>query len=295
MVSKNENPNHKIEHCPNDESDNNKLFENEFCVVDNSRLTNQDLNENFLNLRKELIFYKDKSNYDEIKSNLQNQTEFLKIKDEIEPDDIKSKGLDFVILADVSESMYPYRIYLKKSMYFALKDIENFVYRSIEDAEEFPNIRLAFVKYTDRESSSEPGKVEVLDFVEYNSLEEICKCIDEIDIKQFSMKKRSVFDGYKAVSDLNWNEDSIKIIIHYAADPQYGLQYTTSPKKMGDDYDPFPDGVEDLTKEDVLSPMEEKGIMFNFVSLGPRLLRYQQDISADLTMDLIAPKVVELN
>jgi len=288
--NKNENPNHISETLPEQKEKN----ESKFCVVDNSKLINQDLNENFLNLKKELIFFKDKSDYDEIKSNLKDETEFLKIRDEIEADDIKEKGLDFVILADVSESMYPYRIYLKKSMYLALKDIENFVYTSIEDADEFPNIRIAFVKYTDRENSSEPGKIDVLDFVEYSSLEEVCKWIDEIDITKSSIKKRNVFDGYKAVSDLSWNEDSIKLIVHYAADPQYGIQYTTNPKKLPDDYDPFPDGVEDLTKEDVLPPLEEKGCIFNFISFGNRLLRYHQDISPDLTMDLTSPFVVEL-
>lgn len=60
-------------------------------------------------------------------------------------------------------------------MYYALKDIEKFVYQNMEEGEDFPSVRLAFVKYTDRTSDSEPGKVETLDFVEYTQIGEICK------------------------------------------------------------------------------------------------------------------------
>lgn len=282
------NPNHIPESKPSEDN------EAKSCVVDNSALMTQDLNENFLNLKNQLIFFQDKSKLDEIRANLSEDTNFLKISDEVQPEDVKSNGLDFVIVADVSESMFPFRVFLKKSMYFALKDIENFAYRSLESSDEFPNIRLAFVKYTDRTSVDEPCKCEVLDFVEYNSLEEICKQIDSIDIKNHSVKKRAVFDGLKAVSELSWNDDSIKMIAHYCADPQYGEKYTTNPKGMPDGYDPFPKGCSDVAEEDILEPISNLGSTYNFIKLGERLVKFEATVKNTIDMDTTAPNVIAL-
>lgn len=284
------NPNHKIE------TKHKKETTSEHCLVDNTKLAEQDLNENFLNLKNELIFFQDKSKLEEIRANLDEDTNFMKISDEIQPEDVKERGLDFAILVDSSESMYPYRIFLKKALYFALKDVENFCYRALESADdEFPKVRLAFVKYSDRKSKdSEPSSnVEVLDFVEYSSLDEICRRIDSIEINKASVKKRNVFDGLKALSELKWNEDTVKFVLHLAADPQYGIKYTTNPNKMPEDYDPFPDGV-NVSEDDVCEPIEALGSTYNFVALTERLLKFQATIQSKLTMDIIAPKVKEL-
>lgn len=288
MVEK--NPNHK------EEKKVKKDLESEEVNVDHSQLIKQDINENFLNLKNDLIFYKDKSKMDEIRSNLEEELQFVKIKDEISPDDVKAMGLDFCILADVSESMHPYRIYLKKSMYFALKDIENFVYRSLESPNEFPNIRIAIVKYSDRDSVDKPGKVDILDFVEYSSLDKVCKKIDEIEIKANSLKKRAVFDGIKAMGGLSWNSDSIKVILHYCGDPQYGVQYTTNPKKMPEDYDPFPNGILDLKEDEVLEPVSNLGATYNFLAMNnDRLTKFYSLVTSKLTLDVNAPKVIPIN
>lgn len=289
---KNENPNHTAESKPQANLSN----EAQQTIVDNSELINQDINENFLNLKNDLIFFKDKSKLNEIKADLSEDTKYLKIKEEFTPEDLKEKGLDFCIVADVSESMFPYRIFLKKSMYFSLKDIENFCYKSIDSPDEFPNVRIAFVKYTDRTSADTPSKVEVLDFVQYTSLEEVCKKIDEIEIKNYSVKKRAVFDGLKAVCDLKWNEDSIKIISHYAADPEYGVKYTTSPKTMPDNYDPFPGGCTDLDVSEILGFINGLDVTFNLVKLDEnRLLKYQSVVQEDLNMEPNGPKVTKLS
>lgn len=282
------NPNHKIEQKLN------KASESEHTLVDNSKLNEQDVNENFINLKNELIFYQDKSKKDEIRANLDDTIHFLTIKTEVEPDELIARGLDFAIIADVSESMYPYRIFLKKSMYYAIKDIENFVYKNIGNAEEFPKVRFAFVKYTDRVEEKEPCKVDVLDFIEYSSsLEEFCKKIDEIDIKAASTKKRAVLDGINALKGLSWSEDSVKIILHYAADPEYGTQYTANISKMGDNYDPFPSGV-GLKLDDVLEPIEGLGSLYNLIYFNERLVRFISTMESKLTLDKAKPQVTEV-
>jgi len=285
-----ENKNRKIE------QKHNKAEEAKHSLAYSKKLNEQDINENFLNLKKELIFYQEKDKIDEIRANLNEETEFLKISDEIEPSMVKENGLDFAIIADVSESMYPYRVYLKKSMYMAIKDIESFIYRALENAEDdLPKVRLAIVKYTDRTSASEQSKVDVLDFIDYTSLDKLMEKIDEIEIKQFSQKKRAVFDGMKSLSELSWGEETIKIVLHYAADPEYGIQYTTNPKKMGDDYDPFPNGLSDIKKEDILEPLSNLSSTYNFVSFNDKLLKFTTAVQEDLTLDVNSPEVVELN
>lgn len=290
LENTNNNPNHKKE------TKDKKELEAEHSLAYSKKLNEQDSNENFLNLKKDLIFFQDKEKIDEIRANLSEVTRFLKISDELQPEDVKSNGLDFVILADVSESMYPFRIYLKKSMYYAIKDIESFAYRGLESSDdEFPKVRFAIIKYTDRENDSEPGKIDVLDFVEYSSLDKIIEKIDEIEIKQSSEKKRAVFDGMKALHDLKWEESSIKMVLHYAADPEYGVQFTTNPKKMGDNYDPFPNGITDLSHEDVLEPIVLLGPTYNFISLTDRLTKFTKEIQEKLALDLNSPVVTPLN
>lgn len=283
------NPNHK------EEKKDKKEMESEHTLIDNSKLNTQDINDNFLDIKNELIFFQDKSKKAEIRKNLEEEIRFLKLAEEVQPEDVKSNGIDFCIIADVSESMYPYRVFLKKSMYYAIKDVENLVYRSLDEGDEFPKFRLAFVKYTDRESADKPGDVDVLDFVDYTSLDEVCKKIDEIEIKSASVKKRAVFDGLKAAGDLKWESDTLKVVLHYCADPQYGDKYTTNKKKMTDDYDPFPSGVTDLKDDDVLDPLKSLGATYNFIGLSGRVLAFQSDISSKLDMDISNPIINELS
>ncbi len=277
-----ENANHKTEI-----KNNEKLKESQLVIIDNSRLINQDLNENFLDLKKNLIFFQDKSNLDNIKSLLDEDTAFVKVKEEFDPRDIVSQGIDFCILADCSESMYPFRIFLKKSMYYALKDIESLVYRGMEEGDNFPKVRIAFVGYTDRESCDTPGKLEILDFVEYSKLEEVIRKIDSIDITKSSQKKRNVFDGLKALSELSWEGNSVKLICHYVADPQYGKKYTSDPLKMPKDYDPFPDGCSDLDEDEILKSVSAIGATFNLIALNTRLVKYQTVVGNEIDLDLV--------
>jgi len=287
------NPNHK------EEKKDKKELESEHTLIDNSKLNIQDPNENFLDIKNELIFFQEKSKKAELRKNIEEEIRFLKLAEEVSPEEVKASGIDFCIIADVSESMYPYRIYLKKSMYYAIKDVENLVYRSLasEDGEEseFPKFRIALVKYSDREQADTPGKVEVSQFVDYTSLDEICKKIDEIDIKACSIKKRSVFDGLKAAGNLIWEADSLKVILHYCADPQYGDKYTTNKNKMPENYDQFPSGITDMKVDDVLEPLQSLGVKYNFVGLTGRVLAYQSDISSKLDMDISNPIIAELS
>lgn len=285
-----ENANHKTEI-----KNNEKLKQSEHVIIDNSRLINQDLNENFLDLKKNLIFFQDKSNLDNIKSLLDEDTAFVKVKEEFDPRDIVSQGIDFCILADCSESMYPFRIFLKKSMYYALKDIESLVYRGMEEGDNFPKVRIAFVGYTDRDSCDSPGKLEILDFVEYSKLEEVIRKIDSIDITKSSQKKRNVFDGLKALSELSWEGNSVKLICHYIADPQYGKKYTSDPLKMPKDYDPFPDGCSDLDEDEILKSVSAIGATFNLIALNTRLVKYQILVGSEIDLDYSLLEVNKLD
>jgi hypothetical protein len=281
------NPNHTIE------LKDSKIGESQSTKIDNAELFIQDINENFLQLKKELIFFQDKSKIDEIVKNLDEGTRFLMLSEELDQEEILSTGIDFCIVADVSESMYPWRIFQKKSMYMALMDIESFFYKipSVKP-EDFSKVRFAVVKYSDRDQEK---STEVLDFVEYSSLEQICKSVDEIDIKKASIKKRAVFDGLKALGELAWREDSKKIILHYAADPQYGAKYTTNANKMSNDYDPFPEGCTDIDETEILSKVSDLNSVYNLVPLGERLVKFTQLIKTSFTMDVCKPKVEELN
>jgi len=197
-------------------------------------------------------------------------------------------------LADVSESMYPWRIFLKKAIYFALMDIESFVYTNTDpgSSANFSKVRIALVKYHDRKTDSKP--VEFIDFVEYKNLDLICKGIDQISIEKKSVKKRAVFDGLKAVKGLSWTEGAMKVIVHFAADPQYGTKYTTNPKKMTDDYDAFPDGVDDIDEDDLFEGIKELSATFNLVKLGDRMDKYSSVIKTKFDIDANKPEVDEL-
>ena len=285
-----DNANHKTEI-----KNNEKLKKSEHVILDNSKLINQDLNENFIDLKKNLIFFQDKSNLENIKSALDEDTAFVKVKEEFDPKDIISQGLDFCILADCSESMYPFRIFLKKSMYYAIKDIESLVYRGMEEGDNFPRVRIAFVGYTDRDSSDTPGKLEILDFVEYSKLEEVIKLIDNITITKSSQRKRNVFDGLKAVSELTWEGNSVKLICHYAADAQYGKKYTSDPLKMPKDFDPFPDGCTDIDDDEILKGVSSIGATFNLIALNTRLVKYQTVVGNEIDLDYSLLEVNKLD
>ena len=283
------NPNHIKE-------DKNKAYdESEFNVIDNSKLKIQDPKENFLALKNELIFYQDKSNLADLKTKIDEEEQILKLNEEISFDDVKEQGIDFCMLVDCSESMYPYRIYCKKALYYCIKDLENFIYRNLEEGDQIPKLRISIVKYSDRKDASTPGDVEVLDFVDYSSVEKICSMIDSIDIKSHSIKKRSVFDGLKKVSELKW-ESGIKIINHIAADPQYGDCYTTDLKSVKPDYDPFPKGVEDINTKELLESINSiEGLKYNLLYLNDRFTRFNAEISKTLVLENSKPSVIELN
>ena len=280
------NPNHKIE------TKNNKASESQSAKVDNSNLIEQKIDEDFLSLKNELIYFQDKSKVEEIVQNLDEGTKFLMLGDELDKEEVLQRGIDLCLVADVSESMHPWRIFLKKSMYFVLMDIESYFY-TIPGVkpEDFSNVRISIVKYSDRDTDK---VCDVTDFVEYKSLGDICKKIDEIEIKGNSSKKRAVFDGLNAASNLKWKEESQKIIVHWAADPQYGLKYTTEPKKCKEDYDPYPEGVKDIDDKELLGKINDLSPIFNFIKLGGRMEKYSTEVSKILKMDVCKPKVNEI-
>ena len=277
------NPNHKEEKRVKKEKPCQSI------KIYNGDLIVQNPKENFLELKNNLIFFQDKSKVDEFQKDIEDDLRFLKIKEEVDKEEVLKKGVDMCILADVSESMHPWRIFLKKSMYFALMDLESFIF-SIPDvkSEDFSRFRVSLVTYTDRKQEK---PVKVLDFVEYSSLGEICKMIDDIDIKQFANQKRAVFDGFKAVCDLKWNEDAQKIIVHYAADPAYGNKYSTNIKGQAEGYDPYPEGTDDIDEGDILEKISDLDCIFNFIKLGEKLEKYQKEISGSINMDICKPKV----
>lgn len=271
MVDK--NPNHK-------EEDPFKMKEFKETRAHNVKLAEQDINEDFLSLKSELLYFKNKDNLDSIPQNIEPTSEFLMLHEEFAADDVVETGLDLCFLVDRSESLHPYRIFLKKSMYFALKDMETFIFSSTSvSPETFDKIRVAFVSYGDRDTDN---VVETFDFVDYKSLGDICKKIDEIDIKEPSIKKRAVFDGMDAMTKLKWDEAATKIIIHYCGDPQYGSVYTYSPKGMPDNYDPYPEGVKDIKESDLVDSINELNPFYNFVKFNDRVNKFQEVLRSNL-------------
>jgi hypothetical protein len=283
MVDK--NPNHKEE------------IPNKFKDVESTRAFAQDLviqdpKEDFLSLKSQLLYYKNKDNLDKIPK-ISPESKFLMLGEEISQEDLLETGLDFCILADTSDSMYPFRIFFKKSLYFCLMDIENFMLTCPDvSAEHFQKIRFAFVQYSDRDTDK--SVFESVDFVDYKSLGDICKKIDEIEIKQFSAKKRAVFDGMKAMSELSWNEDARKVIVHYCGDPQYGTKYTFNPKNMPSDYDPIPEGVKDIDESDLLDSIANLSATYNFIKFNDRVNIFQNVLKGAFAIDINLPKVDEL-
>lgn len=282
MVDK--NPNHTFEKLPN---------ESKTAKVANLELKTQDPNEDFLALKNQLIYFQNKGNLENIPQNLEEESKFLMINTDIDPSEAQANGLDLCILADTSESMYPFRVFLKKSIYFTLMDLENFFYR-IEGitADDFSKLRISFVKYSDRGSDK---TVEATDFIEYKNLGDICTKIDEIEIKSFSIKKRAVFDGLKSLTELNWNPDSVKMILHFCGDPQYGDLYTFNPKKMPENYDPFPEGVDDIDSEELLDKLSDLNANYTFVKFNERVDKYSAEIKKKVQMSINKVLVDELN
>lgn len=282
MVDK--NPNHTHEMI---------IGESQTAKVASLDLKTQDPKEDFLALKNQLIYFQNKGNLESIPQNLEEESKFLMINTDIDQEEAQANGLDLCILADVSESMYPFRVFLKKSIYFTLMDVENFFYR-IEGItpEDFSKVRIAFVKYTDRGSDK---VVETTDFIEYKNIGDICTKIDEIEIKAFSMRKRAVFDGLKSLTELNWNSDSVKMVLHFCADPQYGDVYTFNPKKMPENYDPFPEGVDDIDSEELLDKLSELNANFTFVKFHDRVDKYAAELKKKVQMTVNKILVDELN
>lgn len=280
------NPNHK------EETKIKKQKEAKAARVDNSNLEHQDPNENFLELKNQLIFFQDKSKVDDFQKGIEEENRFLMINEEIDKDEVLERGIDLCILADISESIHPWRIFLKKSIYYCLIDLESFIY-SIPDvsSDDFSRFRVSLVTYTDRHRKQ---PIEVTDFKEYKNLGDICKKIDEIEIKELKNAKRAVFDGLDAVTKLTWNKKSQKIIVHYAADAAYGTKYSTNLKSLSDDYDSFPNGCEDLDDEEILNKISELDPIFNFIKLGDRLEKYQKEVTGIINMDVCKPKVEKI-
>lgn len=268
------NPNHKQE-------EPFKAKEGEETFAYNKDLAKQDANEDFLNLKKNLVFFN--------KNVRDPETRFVGLSSEVTPEDVKEKGLDFVILADVSGSSYPFRIYLKKSMYFSLFDIEDLVYQ-IPDItpEDFDKIRFAFISYSDKEEG-----VKVLDFVPYNKIADLCDKIDEIEIKEETIKARNVFEGLEKLNELSWNEDSIRVLLHYCSDPAYGSKYHVNPKGLPSDYDAYPNGIEGQNEEEILENCSNLNLLiYNFVKFNNRCESFSKAISPSFgKFDQNQPKV----
>ena len=278
-----QNPNHK-------EEEPFKAHEGEECQAFNRDLETQDPNEDFLKLKSSLMFFKNQGQVEKIE---EQEPMFICLKNEYEASDFLENGLDLVVLADASESIYPWRIYQKKSIYFTLMDIENLFF-SAEDitAEHFNKIRLSFISYSDHDKP-----IDKLDFVEYSKLGEFCDKIDSLPTpKSEEIKKRNVFGAYQALNDLSWSEGSIKIVIHYCPDPQYGVKYTTNPKGMPSDYDPFPEGIPSQNEEEILeniSNLLEIG-KFNLIKFNNRCEKFSKILQDKFSTDLTTPKIIPL-
>ena len=280
-MDKSKNPNHK------EESKTPIVPMSECIKVNNSDLEFQDVNENFLELKNSLIYFQDKSKVEEIQKTLDEvELKYLKIDEEVSKNDVLEQGLDLVFLADVSESMHPWRIYQKKSMYLVLKDLEYFLY-SIPDvsAESFSKVRIAFVTYSDRDAG-----VQTTEFVDYKSIGDICKKIDEIKITNHSEKKRAALDGLKSLTDLGWKEDAVKIVVHHMSEPPYGKKYTTNIKSCSEDYDPIPED-EEFDAEEIFSSVNDLGAIYNLIKFGDKLEKFQKEFSSTVQFDACKPKV----
>ena len=260
------------------------------AVVNNEELKEQNLDENFIELKKQFIFFQDKSNLTEIQENL-GEEKFLMISKDMDADQIKDSGIDFFILADVSESIYPYRIFLKKCLYFTLMDLENYVY-GVEDinSDYFKKVRIAIIKYTDNNSKN---PVAVSEFVEYNKFGDVLNEIDNICIEKESNQKRAVFDGMKAITSLAWNPNSFKIVVHIASEPGYGNAFTMKTEVTN--YDPFPDYCDDNDVEEIIKQIDELKTKYTLVKLGGRLEKFSKFLKGKMELDISKPVVKEIN
>jgi hypothetical protein len=282
-MEKDKNPNHKEEVAF-------KATEGKEFLSYVKSLETQDVNEDFLSLKNSLLYFKNKGKIDDV-GTLSDEPLFLNFVYELEKSDVLENGLDFCIICDVSESIYPWRIYQKKSIYYALKDIENYIF-SAEGLtpEHLAKIRIALVKYSDKDKG-----VEIQDFIEYKDLGDICAKIDSIDVKSNSLKKRNVFEALKSVSELKWNDDSRRLILHYCGDPQYGSKYTVNPKKMPEDYDPLPDGDNDIVEDDLFDSLSNLNFTkYNLVKFNDRCERMIKELTSKFDIDANKPSVDEL-
>lgn len=292
MVDK--NPNHKKE-------DPNKQSESKETRAVNRELEIQDVNEDFMSLKNKLLYYINKENLNEFSVVTKPESRFLMLDSDFSKEDVIEQGLDLCIIVDGSESMYPYRIYQKKSLYFSLMDLEDFVFSSTDlKPEDLNKIRIAYVQYDNRDNDEDDEDIKnsknlkVVDFVEYKQLGDICKEIDKLDIKKHSIKKRNVMDGLKAAGELNWNEDSAKVILHYCADSQYGKKFTSNPKGMPEDYDPFPEGIK-LDLETIYQKLADLNCVYNLIKFNDRILALVEDLNKnDINVNSNSPKLIEL-
>lgn len=281
---KKDNPNHK-EEVPF------KAGEKSDFQVFNKELQTQNPNEDFMLLKEKLIYYKTKGNIEKLEENL--DPLFINLKLEYEHDNFLEKGLDLCIISDVSESIYPWRIFYKKAIYLMLMDVENLFFSAENITTEHLNkIRLSLITYSDYKKS-----VSKLDFVTYSNLGEFIDNLDKIDLPiKEEIKKRNVFEAYKTANELSWNEESIRIIVHFCPDPQYGLKYTSAPKELPNDYDPYPEGIEDQDDEEILDNLSnilQEG-KFNMVKFNKRCEKFGKLIQEKLSGDINSPKVIPL-